>query len=162
MTPHFVKLTPQEHVLGNAQDEKAARLKRKSDLVNCANVIFNVFDHIERTNDIELFSEWDLAGIHLVECGTVGHAFVDKLETLGLRFRCKNLQAADPKPGTWVGPVSSTYGKHYVWVEEIEPERDANLEEVQLQLSRDIESRAKTQSLRKSVDKLRERYEIRT
>jgi len=74
----------------------------------------------------------------------------------------KNLQAADPKPGTWVGPVSSTYGKHYVWVEEIEPERDANLEEVQLQLSRDIESRAKTQSLRKSVDKLRERYEIRT
>lgn len=74
----------------------------------------------------------------------------------------KNLQATDPQPGTWVGPVQSTYGMHYVWVSEVEKERDARLEEVQLQLTRDIDARAKAQALRESLDKLRERYEVRT
>ena len=74
----------------------------------------------------------------------------------------RNLEATAPEAGTWVGPVSSTYGKHYVWVDAVEAERDATLEEVQLQLSRDIETRSKAKALRQSIDKLRERYEIRT
>jgi hypothetical protein len=74
----------------------------------------------------------------------------------------KNLQDAQPSAGAWVGPVASTYGQHYVWVSEIEPERDATLDEVALQLTRDIDARARAQALRESIDRLRERYEIRT
>ncbi len=74
----------------------------------------------------------------------------------------KNLQALEPAAGAWSGPVRSTYGLHYVWVEAFVPDRDATLEEVRMQLQRDLESRAKTEALRNSIDKLRERYEVRT
>ena len=72
-----------------------------------------------------------------------------------------NLQATDPQSGTWRGPVRSTYGLHYVWVSAVEPDRDATLDEVRLQLLRDLESRTKAAALRDSVDSLRENYEIR-
>lgn len=73
----------------------------------------------------------------------------------------ENLQQKDPQAGQWVGPVRSTYGLHYVWVSEVEPERDATLEEVRLQLVRDLESRAKEAALRASIDNMRQNYEIR-
>jgi hypothetical protein len=72
----------------------------------------------------------------------------------------KNLMDSDPKAGHWSGPVRSTYGLHYVWVSELEPERDATLEEVRLQLLRDLESRNKASALRESIDAMREDYEI--
>jgi len=72
----------------------------------------------------------------------------------------KNLQDTDPQPGTWRGPVRSTYGLHYVWVSEVEPDRDATLEEVRAQLQRDLESRARIQALKESVAALRENYEV--
>jgi hypothetical protein len=72
-----------------------------------------------------------------------------------------NLQAADPQPGTWVGPVRSTYGLHYVWVSEVEPGRDATLAEVREQLLRDLESRASAAALQESIDAMREQYEVR-
>lgn len=74
----------------------------------------------------------------------------------------KNFQATNPASGAWVGPVRSTYGMHYVWVSEVEDERDATLEEVQLQLTRDIDARAKAAALRESIDTLRQRYEVRS
>ena len=72
-----------------------------------------------------------------------------------------NLQAANPQPGTWVGPVRSTYGLHYVWVSAVEPGRDATLEEVREQLLRDLESRASAAALQESIDAMREQYEVR-
>lgn len=73
----------------------------------------------------------------------------------------ENLQKFDPQPGQWVGPVRSTYGLHYVWVSALEPARDATLDEVRLQLLRDLESRAKEAALRKSINAMRQNYEIR-
>lgn len=73
----------------------------------------------------------------------------------------ENLQQADPQPGHWVGPVRSTYGMHYVWVSELEPARDATLEEVRTQLQRDLESRARKAALRDSISAMRQNYEIR-
>ncbi|MCR9106867.1 MAG: peptidyl-prolyl cis-trans isomerase [Gammaproteobacteria bacterium] len=73
----------------------------------------------------------------------------------------KNLQESDPVAGQWSGPVRSTYGFHYVWIEALEPDREATLEEVSTQLMRDLESRAKAQALRDSIAALRERYEVR-
>ncbi len=72
----------------------------------------------------------------------------------------KNLQESNPTAGNWVGPVRSTYGLHYVWVDEMEADRDATLDEVRLQLLRDLESRAKALALRNSVDAMRENYEV--
>jgi hypothetical protein len=72
----------------------------------------------------------------------------------------RNLQATDPQSQQWRGPVQSTYGMHYVWVDEVELARDATLDEVRLQLQRDLESRAKSAALRDSINKMREDYEI--
>ena len=71
-----------------------------------------------------------------------------------------NLQATNPEPGNWVGPIRSTYGLHYVWVSEAEPGRDATLEEVRVQLTRDLEARASAAALQESIEAMREQYEV--
>lgn len=73
----------------------------------------------------------------------------------------ENLQKAGPEAGHWVGPVRSTYGLHYVWVDALEPARDATVDEVRQQLQRDLESRAKETALRESIEAMRQHYEIR-
>lgn len=72
-----------------------------------------------------------------------------------------NLQAVDPQAGSWVGPIGSTYGLHYVWVSEVEPGRDATLDEVRPQLLRDLESRASAAALQQGIESMREQYEVR-
>ncbi|MBN7798006.1 peptidylprolyl isomerase [Parahaliea mediterranea] len=72
-----------------------------------------------------------------------------------------NLQQAEPRPRSWVGPIRSTYGLHYVWVEDIEPARDATLAEVRPRLLRDLESRQRADALAGAIDKLRQQYEVR-
>lgn len=71
-----------------------------------------------------------------------------------------NFEQANPAAQRWVGPIQSTYGLHYVWVSEIEAAREAQLEEVRLQLSRDLESRARTEALQSSIEALRDDYEV--
>ena len=73
----------------------------------------------------------------------------------------KNLLETSPQSESWVGPIASTYGLHYVWVGDIEPERDATLEEVRPQLLRDLESVEKAQALQQAMTLLREDYEVR-
>ena len=73
----------------------------------------------------------------------------------------ENLQAAGPEPGRWVGPIRSTYGLHFVFVSEVEPGRDATLEEVRTQLVRDLESRARAAALEEGIAALRQDYEVR-
>lgn len=72
----------------------------------------------------------------------------------------QNFQESNPRAGSWTGPVRSTYGLHYVWVEALQPARDATLDEVRAQLLRDMESRARAEALRESIAKLREEYEV--
>jgi hypothetical protein len=50
---------------------------------------------------------------------------------------------------------------HYVYVEELEESRDAELEEVRVLLTRDIESRARTAALQESTERMRQEYEVR-
>ena len=73
----------------------------------------------------------------------------------------RNLQEAQPQQQQWVGPIRSTYGLHYVWIVALEPARPAEFEEVRPQLSRDLESRARTEALQSAVRALREDYEVR-
>ena len=72
----------------------------------------------------------------------------------------KNFEGAGPQADSWIGPVRSTYGQHYVWVDAIEPSRDASLEEVRVQLVRDLESQARREALQASIDELRVNYEV--
>jgi hypothetical protein len=51
---------------------------------------------------------------------------------------------------------------HYVWVIDVQPARDAELEEVRTLLLRDLESRARNRSLEESLARMREQYEVRT
>ena len=71
-----------------------------------------------------------------------------------------NLEQAGPVAGQWLGPVRSTYGLHYVFVEALEPSRDATLEEVRPLLVRDLESRARAAALQESIENLRQDYEV--
>ncbi len=48
------------------------------------------------------------------------------------------------------------------WVAEVEPARDATLEEVRAQLQRDLESRARASALADSIAAMREDYEVRS
>ncbi len=72
-----------------------------------------------------------------------------------------NFLAAGPQAGSWLGPISSTYGLHYLWVENIEPGRDAELEEVRKRLERDLLSRHRAEALEEAIAKVREQYEVR-
>lgn len=71
-----------------------------------------------------------------------------------------NLETAGPAPGAWVGPVESTYGLHLVYVEALEPERDATQDEVREQLRRDLALEHRRRALREAVVSLRSSYEV--
>jgi hypothetical protein len=71
-----------------------------------------------------------------------------------------NLTEASPVAGQWLGPIRSTYGLHYVWVESIDPERDARLEEVHGQIQRDLAMQAKRDALQDAITRLREDYVV--
>lgn len=72
----------------------------------------------------------------------------------------ENFEQEAPQTGYWLGPVRSTYGLHYVWVEAIEPERDATLDEVRGQILRDLELQAKSKALASAIENLRKDYEV--
>ncbi|QFU76426.1 peptidyl-prolyl cis-trans isomerase [Halioglobus maricola] len=71
-----------------------------------------------------------------------------------------NLIEAEPEVNSWVGPVRSTYGQHYVFTSEIVPARPATLEEVRPMLERDLKSQARTEALERSITRMREDYEV--
>jgi parvulin-like peptidyl-prolyl cis-trans isomerase-like protein len=71
-----------------------------------------------------------------------------------------NMEQAEPAAGQWLGPIRSTYGLHYVFVNELEPSRDATLDEVRPLLLRDLESRSRSEALQQSIARLREEYEV--
>jgi hypothetical protein len=48
-----------------------------------------------------------------------------------------------------------------VWINAVEPGREAALDEVRSQLQRDLEARAKETALRDSITAMRQNYEIR-
>lgn len=93
-----------------------------------------------------------------------GYKFVSQTaeqlaRTFGAMF-VKNFEQAQPVAGRWVGPIQSTYGPHYVWVNAVEASRDATLAEVRVRLQRDLESRNRASALAQSITDLRSRYEV--
>ena len=60
----------------------------------------------------------------------------------------------------WLGPIPSAYGFHYIWLEDFEPARDAQLNEVKQQLLVDLDYIAKKQALRCAIATLRSEYVV--
>jgi hypothetical protein len=93
-----------------------------------------------------------------------GYRFVDHSpDQLARQFGAGfvlNLQRAEPEVGHWTGPIESTYGRHYVYLEAFEPARDAELSEVRGQLQRDLEIAARDAALAEARDRLRQQYEV--
>ena len=58
----------------------------------------------------------------------------------------------------WLGPIPSAYGFHYIWLEDFEPARDAELYEVKQQLLTDLNYSAKKRALRCAIATLRSEY----
>jgi len=71
------------------------------------------------------------------------------------------LAQASPVAGQWLGPIRSLYGLHYVWVTAVEPGREAQFEEVQSQVRRDLEAKARAQALQNAIAVLRNDYEVK-
>lgn len=70
------------------------------------------------------------------------------------------LAKAAPVAGQWIGPIRSIYGLHFVWITAIEPGRDAQFEEVETQVRRDLAAKARAQALQHAIDSLRAEYEV--
>ena len=58
----------------------------------------------------------------------------------------------------WLGPMPSAYGFHYIWLEDFEPARDAELPEIKQQLLIDLNYSAKKRALLCAIATLRSEY----
>jgi hypothetical protein len=67
---------------------------------------------------------------------------------------------AEPVVGQPIGPIRSIYGMHYVWVTAIALGRDAQLEEVEPQVRRDLKAKASRLALKNAIVALRSKYEV--
>ncbi|MGB2073634.1 MAG: peptidyl-prolyl cis-trans isomerase [Henriciella sp.] len=73
----------------------------------------------------------------------------------------RNLARAQPGAQQWIGPIRSSFGWHYVWVEDLEAAREARFEEVEQRLLRDLEDQAEAKALQSAILALREKYDVR-
>ena len=71
------------------------------------------------------------------------------------------LIATEPVEGSWLPPLSSTYGLHYVWLHAFEDARDAEFDEVKDSLLYDLTREAREAALQAAVGEMRKDYEIR-
>lgn len=84
---------------------------------------------------------------------------VSQLErSFGPRFADRVM---DFEPGLWNGPVESAYGWHLVWVHEIQPASQLDLETVRQQLLQGLRDERREQRLAGMLERLRRRYPVR-
>jgi hypothetical protein len=109
-----------------------------------------------------------LAGLAPSEAAALGDPFaggtrlVATREELARQLGPGFAQALDAaRVGRWQGPLPSSYGLHWVWIEEILPARRPGLAELRERLARDFLRAQRQAHLRHRLDALRARYEIR-
>ena len=61
----------------------------------------------------------------------------------------------------WIGPVSSVFGQHYVYIEAFEPSRTLALEEVSVRIERDLVREGEEQAVVDWVEASMASYEVR-
>ena len=72
----------------------------------------------------------------------------------------EELEALEPAPDSWVGPVSSAFGVHYVYVERREPPRTLSVDEVRERIVRDLERESEEERVAQWVTEVMANYEV--
>lgn len=88
-----------------------------------------------------------------------GNSFVLSLKQAVPTLQSVSQPVAQPL-AQWLGPMRSAFGLHYVWLNALEPARDAQLKEVEPQLRRDLDYAAQAQALQNAITHLRENYDV--
>ena len=88
-----------------------------------------------------------------------GKGFVRELESELSAIQA--VASTNAKQPQWLGPISSVYGVHYVWLADFTAARDARLDEVKQQLRRDLEYSANRQALQCAIKALRADFDLR-
>ena len=70
------------------------------------------------------------------------------------------LTALNPITGEWVGPITSAFGEHYVFISALQPERTMSLEEVSLRIERELVREAEERAIEDWVDAAFAGYEV--
>lgn len=72
----------------------------------------------------------------------------------------EELEAMEPAPDSWVGPVSSAFGVHYVYVERREPPRTLSVDEVRERIVRDLERESEEERVAQWVAEVMANYAV--
>ena len=93
-----------------------------------------------------------------------GHRFnrqsPDQLTRVFGAVFAEELEAMEPAPDSWVGPVSSAFGVHYVYVERREPPRTLSVDEVRERIVRDLERESEEERVAQWVAEVMANYEV--
>ena len=73
----------------------------------------------------------------------------------------EQVSATEVQAGAWIGPVTSVFGQHYVYIEAFEPSRTLELEEVSVRIERDLVREAEEQAVVDWVEGAMAGYEVR-
>jgi hypothetical protein len=73
----------------------------------------------------------------------------------------EQVSATEVQAGAWIGPVTSVFGQHYVYIEAFEPSRTLELEEVSVRIERDLVREAEEQAVVDWVKGAMAGYEVR-
>jgi parvulin-like peptidyl-prolyl isomerase len=73
----------------------------------------------------------------------------------------EQVSATEVQAGAWIGPVTSDFGQHYVYIEAFEPSRTLELEEVSVRIERDLVREAEEQAVVDWVEGAMAGYEVR-
>lgn len=73
----------------------------------------------------------------------------------------RDFELGNPEAQHWIGPIQSVFGSHLVWVNAVEPARDATLADVEVKLRSDLEYAARAKALQCAIIEMRKEYEWR-
>ena len=73
----------------------------------------------------------------------------------------EQVSATKVQAGEWIGPVSSVFGQHYVYIEAFEPSRTLALDEVSVRIERDLVREGEEQAVVDWVEAAMAGYEVR-
>lgn len=73
----------------------------------------------------------------------------------------EQLSASVAQSGAWVGPITSAFGQHYVFIEELEPARTLSLDEVGARIERDLVREGEERAVTDWVERAMAGYEVR-
>jgi len=90
-------------------------------------------------------------------------SFLDISRQFGDQFAlelAEKLEGREITEETWLGPITSIFGQHWVWVESRTPGRVKTLDEVSVDLSRDLRRVAEDAAVEKWVEAQLASYEV--